>query len=818
MLDYSDGITAGLATLKFVTINSLRGVLVSGLAMVFMVYLDKLMLDGINLLSLFELRNCHCTSSQLSSIILGLVKSADNETLNEIVGAIAGVLGLILGLFYTAFLTIISTQYASLNGIIRSIVVNQETLNRYFYMLSFGTAFSLWYLTAITFGYSPTRVSILILTMSSVSFLFSFIFFGKRSLIYFDIGVLVNDILFYNYSLFKRAVRQSNVWPFVRLDSKFLDRIYTNSLKIELLLAETERTKTVSSIEQVTTALLRYLVFYSFNKHKIPSDEEWQIKVIKERNWDEARDIDYSLLESSGIGLIASPKADVNVIEKYLHKIQFKALNLQLITSGRLDRLQFDSNYLQLIAIGLDVELIKDYFEHLSELLFRSKDPMSESESNGLYNGECKQFVELMISVVLGFQNNLASITSAEFVSEFVDSTHNGGHMNRYMPYKLRPEFDFMVKSLIQEAKLEEVEATRDFYIKFFISSRIAQVIDDYWNDLLEYFVTYLKNRIRSLSKSDHSLSSLFLAVYSMETLNKMTNVNRLVEKKIDILNEFNYQFETDAYESVHTVKNKNLLEQLRNEIIRSIFQSGVKNIDKQVEGQLDAVGTGYVIIRAEIERMLFEEGIHQMELSLMLRKYFGFAFLYLQSRSRRYEHQADIERVVYPIIRDVMDIFSISVLLSLLKNKQGVIESLLNYANRVHRHSEDELEFWRSIMSIYYDFKDNRRVFANVSYQNELARKKRLREYITDSENVDLVHSNDDSIRGHSGKYVSKLNDDVYLRLILNTVSPVGVDDIRLDEFFIEYYLRTRLYLKGLNLKETRFAKRLSNELGKDN
>jgi hypothetical protein len=113
----------------------------------------------------------------------------------DVIVIVAGVLGVILGLFFTTFLNIITSKYSNINSTIISQLLEQKVINRYFKLLAILVSSSIIFQFLLVIGYNPTFISAFLFSLIVIVTLLAFIFFGRYSLIYFNAGNLVFDLI-----------------------------------------------------------------------------------------------------------------------------------------------------------------------------------------------------------------------------------------------------------------------------------------------------------------------------------------------------------------------------------------------------------------------------------------------------------------------------------------------------------------------------------------------------------------------------------------------------------------------------------------------
>ncbi len=161
---------------------------------------------------------CHSTNNTLNSVADYLLKINNFigikylDYFKDVIVIVAGVLGVILGLFFTTFLNIITSKYSNINSTIISEILEQKIINRYFKLLAILVSSSIIFQFLLVVGYNPTFISAFLFSIIVIITLLAFIFFGRYSLIYFNAGNLVFDLISSSNQILNRVYKNKKIF------------------------------------------------------------------------------------------------------------------------------------------------------------------------------------------------------------------------------------------------------------------------------------------------------------------------------------------------------------------------------------------------------------------------------------------------------------------------------------------------------------------------------------------------------------------------------------------------------------------------------
>lgn len=751
--------------------------------------------------------------SYISDGLENILVPKNIERFADLISVSAGVLGVILGLFYTAFLTLISTKYSNISNSIRSLVIDQKAINKYFKLLTLSTSLSILFQLTMSLGYIPSIVSCLLFTYLIVVTLNSFIVFGKYSLLYFDSGNLIMDILSKNYLLLDKIRQKKDEIDRLKLGAQYLGEIYQNLITIEILIRESIRLQTSASFTNISKQLREFLIYFNLIKHVIPTSESWHLKRLKIQKWVEAKDWDHNLLKSTGVSLFPQQEIDYDLIEKRIFEIQFIVFKYWIDEADKVQLVVDEHKYLGKASMQMNISLISDYFNKLRGYIEARLSSIDSKNERFRYN-LIVTYTDLIKSFLAGFNHYHPEITN-HILKSVAEKTFKKKEIDIDIPYFLRKWHDEFIAKLDLECKIEGKVLTPPFYSYFEISNCYQKEFQNFWKEICSFFIGQIQEFSKSLEKSDQKREALTLYVSSIEVAVKMQMFTEGIDARIAELNDLNFQSEQTPFIFQDIEKFKSEVGVFKESCTRQIINLGLLALNDSDEKLPDTFGTSYSIVREELMSQLLSEKADIQIIKGLLPKYLTFAFLYLKKIIvlKNLETMQRGNRV-YPILRDVMDIVAISIIIDKLQGSDDIINSLIGYADRVHKSYEDEFKFWDIYFKIYKVFSLPSYVFSNSSHTLEMERSRGLIQYLKSHK---LVQTHRD---GSSGSMFTRekflvSSPDVYLKALISYLETDGMDRINLDQVFIEYFLRTRIALKELNIKETEYGRRIREIMG---
>lgn len=739
----------------------------------------------------------------------------------DVIVIVAGVLGVILGLFFTTFLNIITSKYSNINSTIISQLLEQRIINHYFKLLAILVSSSIIFQFLLVVGYHPTFISAFLFSLIVIITLLAFLFFGRYSLIYFNAGNLVFDLIDSSNKTLNRVYKNKKYFHTDSNGEHTLFQIIGYIDKIKIIVEESSKPQfSNTALDSISNELLGFAIRYNSFKHTFPSSENWHPKTRKFKRWDEASTTEHELYGSIGSSLYPETVDDFLYIEMQIINTQFFIFR-NLLIDKKVQVIYKQYQYLQIVSFQCENELFISFFDQLEkfvkENLFEEEDK-KDIEANiqliSLYSN-------LIIQYLVGFNQNVQRSVSESQLKKLAKAIHYFGDTDLIIqfPYKIRIWADKYQSKLKNEEFNESRIITPLFYTEFELAREFQLILKSYFEKLssnihvrIITFSEYLKSR-------NLNIESLEFLSESLESLKKIEFfsgiLKTIIEKDLNALNlkkETNFNF-TERDDIVL----KNQL--CRKAVISKIWEVGYYSYNVKNKDLPDLFGNFYQLICQDILDKSFEDQANY--LTLYLPKYYTYNLLYIENL----RHKVDSEKLEYsssklfPIIVDLFEISAIAIIMFKLFDDKNLEDSFHKYWNTKFDNEGEEERFWSLIMSIYNYF--NQPIFAlsTPSYIREDNRKNRLEEFLKDCDLVEFVEES------NSGEFPSQVSyyktncEDVYIKQIVRNLTNdgFGFGHEELADVFIEYYLRTRISLQNLNIKETRYGSELRRIMERD-
>jgi len=737
----------------------------------------------------------------------------------DVIVIVAGILGVILGLFFTTFLNIVTSKYANINSTITYQLLEQKTINRYFKLLAILVSSAIMFQFLLVVGYNPTFISAFLFTISVIVSLLAFIFFGKYSLLYFNAGNLVFDLINSCNQILKRVHKNKKYFNTNKNGKQTLPKIIRNIDKIKLIVEESTKPQlTNTNLDSISDKLLEFGIRYNSFKHTLPSDKDWHTKIQKYKSWDEASITEHEMYSKFG-WLYPQTVDDFLYIEKLLIDIQFYIFK-NLKSDSKIQLIYNQHKYLQVISFQCEVELFEAFFNQLEQYV---KDNLQKTSANE--NRDNLQLISLyanlLVQYLVGFNHNFDRIISEQRLRKLARAIHNMDDTDPiiHFPYKIRIWIDKYQQKLLNEKFYEGKILTPLFYTEYELSyqfqllfkSSFEQIADNLHKRIIS-FSNYLKNQ-------KLELETLTFLSDSLDVSNKIEFFSGIVGNKIvsdiDTLNLRNEEKFTFSEREKLLERNKDF----RKKAINEIWQVGWSSYTVQNKELPDIYGNFYQLICQDILDKAFENNGN--ELAKYLPQFYTYNLLYIESLRQKidYKRLEFTASKLFPIIVDLFEISAIAIIMFKAHNNKALENSFFDYWNNaLGKNASKERDFWKLILPIYEYFNQPLFGLSTPSYTREHNRKRRLEDYIKESGLVKLVEEIASEGFYYKERYYFTNCEDIYIKTIIDHLRFIRNSlDVDLSEIFIEYYLRTRIALKELNIKETRYGKSLERHLGKN-
>lgn len=800
--------------------NSIQGLLVS------VVFIGLLI--GIDYLSREVTRTlCNSYNNFLNSIadffynVNDIIGIKFLDYFKDVIVIVAGVIGVILGLFFTTFLNIITAKYSNINSVITRQLLEQKTINRYFKLLAIIVASAIIFQFLLIIGYSPTFLSAFIFTIFVIIAIIAFISFGKSSLIYFNAGALALDLITENVNILYRAHKNKKTLQKLDERKQVLPKIRRNIYKIKTIVEESSKpSMTNTALDSISSELLRFSIDYNSFKHTIPSNNNWHLQIQKNKKWDEASTTDYLINNKSGPFLFPKTVDDINNIEKLIIETQFFIFNNSKEIDEKIQLLQEQYKYLQVIAFQSDIEIFEEFFTELEAFILSQI-----SKSNEINFEKRIQFVSLYITLfvqyLVGFNHNFQRIITNDKLRKLAKNIHNFKDTDSimHMPYSVRIWIDNYQEKLINEKQNEGRIITPLFYTEYELAYQIQNIFKLHFEKISQFIFNKIPQITEKLKESKLLIEALELNSESLELYQKIEDFSGIIENAVIQINELNLSKEPnfEFNERNELLENNN---KFKERIVKEMWNLGTAGYSIESKVLPDIYGNFYQFISADILNKILKAPPQGLE--EYLPKFFTYNVLYIESLRQK----IDVKRFeftaskLFPLIVDLFEISSISIIIWKAFNLKIVEKSFFNYWDGVFGgDNEKEKGFWQILYPIYKYFNQGMLGMATPSYVKEHNRKMALANFLKNSSLVKLKSGDGGTIPSFIQYYVTE-NNDLYFKEIVRRLSVDGIGGLTSDnisEVFIEYFLRTRISLKELNIEETTYGTNLQRNMGRD-
>ncbi|OFY89698.1 MAG: hypothetical protein A2266_04035 [Bacteroidetes bacterium RIFOXYA12_FULL_40_10] len=736
----------------------------------------------------------------------------------DVIVIVAGVLGVILGLFFTTFLNIITSKYSNINSTIISQLLEQKIINRYFKLLAILVSSSIIFQFLLVIGYNPTFISAFIFSLIVIIALLSFLFFGRYSLIYFNAGNLVFDLINLNNQILNRVYKNKKHFNSKNNGKHTLTRVIRNINKIRIIVEESTKPQlSNTALDSISDELLKFSIRFNSFKHTFPSNKEWHPKTQKYKRWDEASSSEYEMYGRIGASLYPETVDDFLYIEKQIIDTQFfifKNLSPE-------DKVKITFNqvkYLQIISFQCDEELFETFFNQLELFVIENLKTKEDDKSIETNLQLISLYANLIIQYLVGFNYNLERIINETQLRKLSKAIHFREDTDTIMqfPYRIRVWLDNYQSKLQSEVLNEKKVVTPLFYTEFEISYQFQLLLKNYFEGLtnnihkrIQSFSTYLKSM-------NYPLETLEFLSESLESLKKIEFFSGILKNKIENdINALNHKKEAKyIFKEREDIILKN--EKLQKNTINKIWEVGYSSYSVDNKELPDLFGNFYQLISQDILDKSFED--ETSGLIKYLPQFYTYNVLYIDSLRLK----IDTKRIEYtssklfPVLVDLFEISAITIILFKLTNNKELEDCFFDYWNKAFKDDKEEFNFWKMLIPIYQYFNQPLLGLSTPSYVREHERRIRLEGYLKKSDLVKFVEEADSRGFHIPEKYYKTDCEDIFIKEIVRNLKSdgLGFDYEELADIFIEYYLRTRISLKELEIKETNYGSELRRNM----
>lgn len=721
----------------------------------------------------------------------------------------AGVLGVLLGLFYTAFLTIVATKYSNINTVISVQLLEQKTLNKYFTLLSSITALSFIFQFLLSFGYQPSIVSSLLYACVIVFTIASFTNYGRTLHIYFDPSSLAIDILSDCYHSLNKAIKHKVTLSKVELGKSYIGRIYNQIDKIETIIEESRNPQVSNtSLHIISGQLGKFTRYLLSQKHKIPSDKNWHIEIVKHKSWEDAKEWDFDLMRSTGVDILRENVTSYFEIERKIIETQFLLFGNYVNSSEKLNVVLQEVNFIRQLPFQCEDDVFELYFEKLESFLL---DKLSGQDDIAYCLQLASLYPHLAIHYLVGF-NYYVENFNAEQLKRAAHAIHNFRNTDGFhIPYFIVTTGKEYQEKLRKEKVIEGSIKTQLFYSEFEIGHVMQYSLQRHFEFVVKHFISGTTRIVNTLKK-EHPRYALMISMDSIELQRKMILFTKNLNTAFESFNKLNFQkadapFEFKSFDAV-----LKLCGEFNEIIVDCVWATGISAYDLKNKDLPDIFGKYYQIIMDDLVNRLFEVPFNPTSFKDKVLQYLKNCSLYIYALRNKYSSSKSVDFFalrLYPVIMDLFEIQSIIFIVSKSQKSEVLPDAIHQYWNDQHKSNEEEIEFWKFLYTVYSYCKSPRFALSTNSYIKEHERNMHLLEYLT-RHKIFVEESVKESRLFPIVKRTVSTVDDYYLNAIASSVHRESFTSIELDEVFIEIFLRGRIALKELNIKETRYGQRI--------
>lgn len=818
--DKKAGLKENLGFFKRLFISSKQGLLISVIFIGTLVGLDFAARELVNSL-------LYSTNNTLNNFADYLYRINDYigvkylDYFKDVIVIVAGVLGVILGLFFTTFLNIITSKYSNINSTIISELLEQKIINRYFKLLAILVSSSIIFQFLLVIGYNPTFISAFLFSTTVVIALLAFLFFGRYSLIYFNAGNLVFDLINSNNQIINRVYKNKKYFYSKNNGNRTLTRIIKNINKIRIIVEESTKPQlSNTALDNISDELLNFSIRFNSFKHTFPSNKEWYPKTQKYKRWDEASSSEYEMYGRIGASLYPETIDDFLYIEKQIIDTQFFIFN-NLSTDDKIKIANNQGNYLQIISFQCEEELFETFFNQLETFVKGNLKSKEDSEAIETNLQLISLYANLIIQYMVGFNYNLERIINEPQLRKLSKAIHFQKDTDTIMqfPYAIRIWLDNYQSKLQSEILNEKRVITPLFYTEFELSYQLQLLFKNYFEGLSKNIHKRILNFSTYLKTNDYLLEALEFLSESLDSFKKIEFFSGILKNKIE--NDINTLNHKKEAKFTFTEREGIIIEneKLQKRVINKIWEVGYSSYSVDNKKLPDLFGNFYQIISQDILEKAFND--NALGLIKYLPQFYTYNVLYIESLRLKIDNKR-IEYTsskLFPFIVDLFEISAITIVIFKLTNNKELENCFFDYWNKAFKTDEEELKFWSMILPIYRYFNQPILGLSTPSYVREYERKNRLEDYLKNSKFVSLVEETDTRGFYLPEKYYKTDCEDIYIKEVVRNLRSdgLGLEYEELADIFIEYYLRTRTSLKGLEIKETNYGSELRRNMERD-
>jgi hypothetical protein len=759
----------------------------------------------------------HATSSEQGSVICWFwtldyrlneffpVKDVSQLAYGITIGA--SVLGVLLGLFFTTFLTIVSTRYANISSTIRTQLLEQPIINYYFTFLTVIISTSFLFQFTLIIGYQPTIISCILLALFIVIAISSFVGYGKISLIFYDLGYLVIDLIqkseeqLENIRLFRSDIDSGAE------GRNYLGSIYSNLDKIDKIVEEARNPQlTNTSLDEISSMLLEFSITYNAVKSIIPARKGWHIEVMQAKKWENAQQWDLSILRTTGVDMIPQRIDDFNFIEKKISSIQFRLFNHYVTDDKGLMILAGQSNYLAQIAGQYDVTLFEHYIDLLEKFMLQKV--VKNREHDEKFEAKIVQlFSYLMTTYLYGANNHIMAINTDQLkkTAEDIHKCNPANDVYR-LPYSMMKWVDEYQQRLLNEKKIVDTAVTPLFYTEYLLVATLADRIIDFWDKVIVLITKRLSKITAELSAAGLNKQALQFVIGFNETHFKANVYLSNAEQKIREFNKLNWQKKNPvSFINYQDIEKKN--QQLQQNVIDQIWAL-ISKVHFADDDEEDIQGHAYQLISGDLISKIFHKDASPEQIAKYLGIFLRAAITYIEDLRKRYagdENWINNNVRLLPLIMDILQLNALAICVGKIFDN-SIVDHVIDIWDKLFTE-ESERTFWAFLYTAYEIYNQPQFGLSTNAYQKEQERNNALEAFLIEHAIMTKQPVTGQNRMSYGLEYVTAVP-DAYIQALVKHIDAERGNDVKLHEIFIEYFLRTRIALKDIPIGETRYGR----------
>jgi hypothetical protein len=318
----------------------------------------------------------------------------NKDQIIELNSVIASVSGIVLALFYPVLATIASTAYAKVHSNIRNLLFNEKTIKGYLQNLTRLTAFAVFNLFALSFGFYPGNLVLTVLFVYALVMLYNILKIGFGVYNLFDPSALMNSVQLDLVKNIQEATIKGHFWSDPAFQTFYHNNSKSRLEEIRTLVNLCDKDDQLNEIAYKKIAGGSFVIFnlYLNLKAQIPISSSWYPKTRIHKSLLEHSDInrdifgslmtnistegitDYNWFETSIIKIFLEEKSNSNNLHSSERlKIGIGLVQIILPTLGQLGEIETANKLLKQLNDGVrslttqkeeleDYELYKDKF------------------------------------------------------------------------------------------------------------------------------------------------------------------------------------------------------------------------------------------------------------------------------------------------------------------------------------------------------------------------------------------------------------------------------------------------------------------------